>query len=359
MLVLDADYTLWDGILGDDGPTGVTAATTFRGEAFGEFQACARQLAAQGVLLSVASKNDDDLLRQALRDNADMKLREDDFVAIAANWGPKDANIANIAARLNLGVDSFVFADDSSFERGLVAASLPQVGVVALDDEPALHVGALLRDGWFDSLALTDEDRARAGMYRADGARAELAESTGTPQEYLDQLGVTVQLAPPQPHEVTRLAQLTLRTNQFNLTTVRMQPAAVQDLLDADGGLALAFSSGDRFGAYGVIGGVFAHVEGDVLHLDNVVMSCRVFARGIEQTALRALLAHARACGLREVQATFRPTAKNAKTAGYLPAEGFIETTRDDDGAVHYRHDLAQVPALPGHVRLTTTLRSA
>jgi FkbH-like protein len=360
MLVLDADNTLWDGILGDDGPDGITAATTFRGEAFGEFQACARQLASQGVLLSVCSKNDDDLMHAVLSTNPDMKLREADFVAVVANWAPKDANIRSIADRLNLNVDSFVFADDSAFERGLVANSLPQVGIVALDDEPALHVSALLRDGWFDTLALTEEDRARSELYRADGARAELAESTATPQEYLDQLGVSVQLAPPEPHEVGRLAQLTMRTNQFNLTTQRMQQAQVQDLIDGADTLALAISSGDRFGTNGVIGGVFAHLEDDELHIDNFVMSCRVFARGIEQTALRAVLHHAQALGLRAVTAAFRPTAKNAKASDLLPGEGFTVTpSPEGDDATHYRHDLLDVTAQPAHVQLHTTLRPA
>jgi FkbH-like protein len=286
-----------------------------------------------------------------------MKLREADFVAVVANWAPKDANLRSIADRLNLNVDSFVFADDSPFERGLVAGSLPQVGIVALDDEPALHVSALLRDGWFDTLALTEEDRARSELYRADGARAELAGSTATPQEYLDQLGVTVKLAPPDPHEIGRLAQLTMRTNQFNLTTQRMQPAQVQDLLDGDGTLALAISSGDRFGTNGVIGGVFAQLRDDELQIDNFVMSCRVFARGIEQAALRAVLHHAQALGLHAVTAVFRPTAKNAKASTFLPAEGFLVVPSPaGDAATHYRHDLTDVAAIPAHVQLHTTL---
>lgn len=358
MLVLDADNTLWDGILGDDGPDGIAAATTYRGEAFGEFQACVRQLASQGVLLSMCSKNDDDLVRTVLRDNPDMKLREADFVSVVANWAPKDGNIRSIAERLNLGVDSFVFADDSAFERGLVFDSLPQVGIVALDDEPALHVSALLRDGWFDTLALTEEDRARSELYRADGARAELAESTATPQEYLDQLGVIVKLAPPEPHETGRLAQLTMRTNQFNLTTQRLQQDHVQGLLDGADTVALAISAADRFGGNGVVGGIFAHLEGDELHIDNFVMSCRVFARGIEQTAMRALLRHAKASGLAAVTGEFRPTAKNAKASNLLLAEGFaVVPSPPGDAATHYRHDLTELAAPPAHVQLQTTLR--
>lgn len=150
VLVVDLDNTLWDGILGDDGPDGIAAAGSYRGEAFGRFQKTVAQIGSQGVLLAVCSKNDIEPVRAVLRDHPDMALRDTDFVQITAHWEPKDRNLAEIAKRLNLGVDSFVFADDSPFECGLVARSLPGVAVVRLDEEPALHIERLLADGWFD-----------------------------------------------------------------------------------------------------------------------------------------------------------------------------------------------------------------
>ncbi|WP_441250998.1 HAD-IIIC family phosphatase [Kitasatospora sp. McL0602] len=352
VLVVDLDNTLWDGILGDDGADGIAAAVTFRGEAFGRFQKVVKQIGSQGVLLAVSSKNDQEPVLEVLGSHPDMVLRTADFVRINANWQPKDANLRDIAERLNLGVDSFVFADDSPFETGLVTSSLPGVAVVRLDEEPALHIAALLADNWFDVRELTAEDRARAGLYRSEEARQTLLESTGSMAEYLAQLQVTVDLSPVQEHEIARLAQLTLRTNQFNLTTERLQIADVRARLADEAHWVLAVRTADRFGDQGLVGGVFAHVEGDTLRVDNVILSCRVFSRGIEQTALAAVLAQAAGRGLRRVTASYRPTKKNHKVREFYPSVGFVRdggTEQEPD----FTHDLADVLEVPGHVRVT------
>ncbi|MES9511537.1 HAD-IIIC family phosphatase [Streptomyces sp. NPDC000609] len=356
VLVVDLDNTLWDGILGDDGPEGIAAATTYRGEAFGRFQRVVAQLGAQGVLLAVASKNDQEPVLEVLRDHPDMVLREGDFVRVNANWEPKDGNLLDIAGKLNLGVDSFVFADDSPFECGLVASSLPQVAVVRLDEEPALHVERLLADGWFDVAALTTEDRARAGQYRTEAARQDLLDSAGSMEEYLARLDVRVSLSPVRDHEVARASQITLRTNQFNLTTERLQPADIRTRLDSAEHLVLAVRSTDRFGDNGLVGLVLVRTAGDGWHLDNALLSCRVFARGIEQAALAAVLGRAREAGAPAVHARYRPTAKNRKVRGLYPSLGFTETGEDATGEVTFRHDLRALPEAPGHVRLTADL---
>lgn len=150
-LVLDLDNTLWDGVLDEDGPDGIAAAGTLRGEAYGAFQRCVKQLGSQGVLLAVSSKNDESQVLRVLRGHPDMVLREADFVTISANWLPKAGNLTDIARHLGLGADALVFADDSPAERAEVRDGAPQVAVVPLDEEPALHVTRLLRDGWFDT----------------------------------------------------------------------------------------------------------------------------------------------------------------------------------------------------------------
>ncbi|MFG2134422.1 HAD-IIIC family phosphatase [Streptomyces sp. NPDC048751] len=358
VLVVDADNTLWDGVLGDDGPDGIAAATTFRGEAFGTFQRLVRQIGSQGVLLAVSSKNDHDNLIQVVREHPDMVLREADFARINANWQPKDANLQDIASKLNLGVDSFVFVDDSPFECGLVAGSLPQVAVVRLDDEPALHVEKLLADGWFDTARLTAEDRARAALYRTESERADLLESAGSQEEYLARLGVRVTLTEAAPGDIDRVAQLSLRTNQFNLTTVRLQAADVTERTTADDHLVLVIRTADRFGDNGVVGAVFAQRDGDTLRVDNMLLSCRVFARGIEQTAVAALLAHARATGAAEVTASYRPTKKNKNVREFWPSLGFA-TTHTADDELRFRHDLEDLPAVPSHIQLDSALEGS
>ncbi|MCQ4209136.1 HAD-IIIC family phosphatase [Streptomyces longispororuber] len=352
VLVVDLDHTLWDGILGDDGPDGIAVSGTYRGEAFGAFQKTVRQLGSQGVLLGVCSKNDQEPVEQVLAGHPDMVLRPDDFVRITANWQPKDGNLREMAARLNLGTDSFVFVDDSPFECGLVASSLPDVAVVRLDEEPALHIDRLLADGWFDVRELTEADRGRAGQYRADAGRLELLDGAASMEEYLQALDVRVTVAPATEADVPRISQITLRTNQFNLTTRRLGTDDVRARIAAPGRLVLAIRAQDRFGDNGLVGAVFAERDADALRIDNVLLSCRVFARGIEQAALTALLAHARDTGAPAVVASYRPTAKNGKVRDLYPSLGFDTVRTGDDGSHDFRHDLTELPSHPGHVTL-------
>ncbi|MFE5487735.1 HAD-IIIC family phosphatase [Streptomyces sp. NPDC056527] len=357
VLVLDLDNTVWGGILGDDGIEGIEVAGSYRGEAFRRFQRTARQIASQGVLLAAVSKNDLDPVREVLRSHPDMTLREDDFVRVIANWRPKHDNLRELAAELNLGVDSFVFADDSPYECGLVARELPDVAVVALDDEPALHVEKLLRDGWFDVRDITSDDLKRPERYREELDRKDFLHSFSSLDDYLRELDVHVRFADASPAELARVSQLTLRTNQFNLTTERLQQSEVAERAAAPGSLVLTIRSGDRFGDNGVVGAVLAHREDDTLIIDNFLLSCRVFARGIEQACLSAILGHARDEGLRSVRAGYRPSAKNGKVQDFYPGNGFSPAGGGTDGApTLYRHDLAEIPEPPEHIRLTLSL---
>ncbi|MFJ9763000.1 HAD-IIIC family phosphatase [Streptomyces erythrochromogenes] len=359
-LVLDLDGTLWDGVLGEDGPDGVAAAGTLRGEAFGAFQQCVKQLASQGVLLAVSSKNDDDLVRETLAAHPDLVLREPDFAAVRADWEPKDAHLAGIARTLDLAPDALVFADDSPAERAQVRFGAPGVAVVALDEEPALHVTRLLCDGWFDTLRLTEEDRARTGEYRRRRERGALRAGSGSYEEFLRALEVSVGLGPPRRHEFARVSQLTLRTNQFNLTGVGYTEAELARRSAGPGRLLLVARSADRFGDNGLVGAVLGSVAGDVLRLDGMWLSCRVLGRGVEQACLALLLARARELGLSAVGARYVPTARNHRARDFYPSAGFTPAHPGPgggsaDGAVDFRHDLARLPQVPAHVRVTET----
>ncbi|WP_031525363.1 HAD-IIIC family phosphatase [Streptomyces sp. NRRL F-5123] len=351
-LVVDLDGTVWGGVLGDDGVDGVEVAESYRGEAYRAFQQTVKQLGSQGVLLAVASKNELSLVREALRDRRDMTLREEDFVRVAANWRPKHENLAELASALNLGVDSFVFVDDNPYECGLVRELLPGVTVVQVDGDPALHVGKLVRDGWFDTRELTAEDSTRVEKYRDELVRKDFLDSFDSVQDYLTELKVQVRLGPVAERDVPRLSQLTLRTNQFNLTTQRLQQPEVRALLGDPDRLVLSVHSSDRFGDNGLVGAVFARRDGEHLHIDNAVLSCRVFSRGIEQAWLAALLGHARAAGLTAVYGEYRPTAKNGIVAGFYPRYGFTEAGPADGGGTLFRHDLREPVEIPDHVTL-------
>ncbi len=354
-LVLDLDGTLWGGILGEDGADGIELAGGYRGEAYQAFQQVVRQLGGQGVLLGVVSKNDPEPVATVFREHPEMALKEDDLVRICANWRPKPDNLTELAGALNLGVDGFVFVDDSPYECGLVRHALPGVAVVQVGAEPALHVEDLLRDGWFDTRQLTTEDRTRGAKYREDLVRKDFLDGFDSLEDYLHGLRMTVRLAEVGEAEVPRVSQLTLRTNQFNMTTVRLQPGDLRTLIAEPATRVVAVQAGDRFGDNGLVGAVFLRREGDTLHIDNYVLSCRVFSRGIEQACLSAVLRYARASGVTTVSARHRATAKNGKVRDFYPRHGFLPVTDDGETAV-FQHDLADIPAHPSHIRLTDLL---
>lgn len=356
-LALDLDDTLWGGVLGEDGPEGLAVSEGYRGEAFTAFQRVVKQLGSQGPLLAAVSKNDPEPVRAMLRDHPGMTLREDDFVRVAASWRPKPEALTELAAALNVGADSFVFVDDSPYERGLVRHSLPGTAVVDIDGEPALHLERLLYDGWFDVLELTAEDRARAARYRAELDRKDFLDTFDSIEDYLRELGVRARLERMRDEDAARVAQLTLRTNQFNLTTRRLQRPEVRAFAADPDALVLTLRSGDRFGENGLVGALFLRRDGDELHIDNFLLSCRVFARGLEQACLAAVLRHARATGARAVLAGYRESPRNAKVADLYPRYGFAPAG-DGPWPRTFRHDLAEIVGVPGHLELTADLEA-
>lgn len=351
VLAIDLDGTAWGGILADDGPDALEIDDGYRGQAYQAFQRLVLQLAGQGVLVAAISKNDPEQVRDVLHQHPGLLLREEDFVRIAANWRPKHQNLSELAEDLNLGAESIVFVDDSPHEAELVHRELPGVAVVQVDGEPAGHVPRLLADGWFDVIGLTAEDHERPALYRDELTRKDFFSSFTSVKDYLRELGITVRVSRAGAAQVGRLSQLTLRTNQFNLTTERMRPADVEGLIRDPGALVLAVTVADRFGDSGVVGAILARRQSDTLAIGNVVLSCRVFGRGVEQAALSALLEHARASGAGAVTGTYRRSAKNANVAEFYLRHGF--TTIADDGEVAtFRHNLADIAPAPDHITL-------
>jgi FkbH-like protein len=356
-LVLDLDGTLWGGALGEDGIEGIEIGDGYRGEAFLAFQRVIKQIGSQGVIVAAVSKNDPEIVQQALREHPRMALREEDFVEVIADWRPKHENIAALADRLGLPTDSFVFVDDSRYERELVRRELPGVEVVDVDDEPSLHIEKLLRDGWFVTTELTEEDRVRARNYRVERARRSFLDTFGSASDYLDELGITVRLGRVAESDIPRISQLTLRTNQFNLTTRRLPPPAVRELVADPSTVVLAIRASDRFGDNGLVGAVFLRRVDDAIHIENFLLSCRVFSRGIEQACLARILRYAHATGAHAVFAAYRPNAKNSGVANFYPRYGFTLIGDDNSGDLTtFRHALTDIPAEPSHVRLVDAI---
>jgi FkbH-like protein len=227
--------------------------------------------------------------------------------------------------------------------------------VVHLDGDPALHVANLLRDGWFDVRELTTEDRDRVSRYREELARKDFLQTFDSLEQYRRELRVVVRLGRAQDSELARVSQLSLRTNQFNLTADRLQPGQVAALAADRDALVLTVRSEDRFGANGLVGAVLAHRVADELHIDNFLLSCRVFSRGIEQACLSTVLRHARETGVSTVTAAHRRTSRNTLVREFYPGYGF-QLVRDDGVTRTYRHDLGEIPPVPEHVRLHADL---
>jgi FkbH-like protein len=348
-LALDLDGTIWGGVLGEDGIDGIEVADGGRGPAFRAFQSAVKQLGAQGVLLAAVSRNDDQPVREVLRTGPGMTLRSDDFVRVMANWRPKPENLAELADELDIGVDSLVFVDDSASECGQVRRELPDVAVIQLDDEPALHIEKLLRDGWFTVLELTDTDRLRPSRYRDTLARKDLSRPMA---DYLRALDVRVRLSVVDESDVARVSQLTLRTNQFNLTTERLRPGQVRALAADPAVSLLGIHAGDRFGDDELIGAMILRWDRNAGHIDNFVLSCRVFGREIEHASLASALRHARDRGASAVFGAYRPTVKNGKASDFYPRNGFVPVT-EDGTTITFRHDLADIAPPPDHIHLT------
>jgi FkbH-like protein len=360
-LVFDLDNTLWGGIVGDDGAAALKIGGAYPGCAHLELQKYGRDLAAQGVMLAVASKNDEDVAQDAIANHPEMALRPDSFVAVRANWDPKPGNVSQLAAALNIGADAMVFVDDNPVERGLMRELLPQVTTVELPNDPAGYAAAVARRGDFNLLTLTDEDLKRTEMYRAQVQREELQSGSGSLEEYL--IGLDSQLAVERLGEfnAARIVQLFGKTNQFNLTGIRYTEEEVRR---RSGSGEAAFFGGrlkDRFGDNGLIAAWAVAREGDgrgAWRIENFVMSCRVFSRNVEDAVVGLILRAAKAAGAGEVRADFIATAKNAKFAGFYPALGFepVDAAAETAGEAAHEHT-AERAGGQGPARFRHTLR--
>ncbi|RBM16790.1 methoxymalonyl-ACP biosynthesis protein FkbH [Prauserella sp. PE36] len=359
-LVLDLDGTLWGGTLAESGGDGLDMAEGFRGEAHRRFQRAVAQLGSQGVLLAVCSKNDAAEVDQVLRTHPDLLVRRDDFVTVLAGWEPKVATVPRVAERIGIGVDSLVFVDDSTTETGLIRANRPEIAVVDVDaDEPATHVDRLLAEGWFDATTITAEDRERAEAYRTEARRADFRTGFSSLTDYLAELDTRLDIFAPGPADVARLAQLTQRTNQFNLMTLRLDESAVRAALSDADSVVAPIRVRDRFGDHGVVGVVFARRDGGTVLIDNLVMSCRVLGRGIESAWIGELLRWAAAQGASAVIGGYKPTPRNGRVENLLPEHGFapIDTPAGFDPAARwFRHDLAELPGPVANLTVESAL---
>ncbi|HBF31010.1 HAD-IIIC family phosphatase [Rhizobium sp.] len=344
-LVLDLDNTLWGGVVGDVGTAGLEIGGSYPGSAHLELQALARDYMRQGVLLTVCSKNDDANARDALANHPEMVLRPDNFTVITANWQPKAENIRAQAKTINIGLDAMVFVDDHPVERDAVHSFLPEVAVVNVPDDPAGYAATLAAGNYFNLLELTEEDRQRVAMYRAEAARTVLQSESLSMDTYLAGLQSRLSIEPLNELNKGRIVQLFAKTNQFNLTGRRF----TADEIIAPNLCVFGARLSDRFGDSGLIAALaISRADDGSAVIENVIMSCRVFSRGVETLLITLLLRAAQTKALPSVTGRFVKTAKNGQFAEFYPKLGFA--AEGEDG---FRHSLKSLPETPDYLEIT------
>lgn len=323
-LVLDLDNTLWGGVIGDDGLSGIVLGQgSALGEGFLAVQAYAKELSRRGIILAVCSKNEEANAWEPFDKHPEMILRRADIACLVANWDDKAANIQLIAQRLNIGVDSLVFLDDNPFERTRVREALPMVGVPEVPDDPALVPDVLAAAGYFEAVGLTAEDRLRTEQYRGNSERASQRESFGDLSAYLASLQMRLICGRFDEANRQRIVQLVNKTNQFNLTTRRYTQADYDAFLRDPNVVGLHLRLLDRFGDNGLIAVVIARAQADALEIDTWLMSCRVLGREVERATLTWLVDEARARGLHRLIGEYIETPKNAMVRDHYERLGF------------------------------------
>lgn len=334
VVALDFDNTLWGGVYGDDGIGALVCGSDFPGNAFGAFQQECLRLKRQGMLLVGLSKNNPDAITVFER-HPGMVLKPGDFSATAINWGSKPDNIRTLAAELSLGLDSFLFLDDSPHEREAMRQMCPAVTVPEMPADPAARPLWLRRQVATWPVRLTDEDGRRAEMYAAERAASALKTQSVSLGDYLRGLEQRLFIEPVRRETIPRVAQMHQRTNQFNLTTVRLTEAELGAMIaDKSGHLALLGRVTDRFGDHGIVIAATARIEGDAAEILTLLMSCRVIGREVERAFLGALLLELEQRGVHAVTGVYKPTAKNDQVRGFYLSAGFKEAFSDADQTV-------------------------
>jgi len=342
-VVVDLDNTLWGGVVGESGPHGIALGPEYPGSAFVAFQRVLLDLSRRGILLAVASKNNEADAQEAFATNPHMILKPEHFAHTEIHWGPKDRSLEAIARRLNIGMEHLVFVDDSPLECELVRSACPMVTVIQLPKQPERYVRALLEEGLFDALSYSEEDSRRLELYRQREQAEEMLSRGGSLDEVLRTLGTEVAVSPVNDQSLARAAQLTQKTNQFNTTTRRYTEADVSHRAGDAGWLAATVRVRDRFGDHGIVGVMLARQVEDALDVDSFLLSCRVIGRKVETVMLAALCDEATARGLRYLRGELIVTKKNEPARDLYPRHGFQRVSGDDASGGVWEIDLTRV----------------
>ena len=344
-LALDLDNTLWGGIVGDDGPENLELGTeTAIGQSYTEFQEYLRDLSKAGVLLNVISKNEPDNAKAGIN-HPQMVLKESDFISIKANWEPKSQNLVNMAKELTLLPEAFVFVDDNPAEREIIRQQVPGTAVPEIG-QVENYIPAVDHGGYFECVKLSGDDLKRNKMYKENAARTQLQSSFADYGEYLDSLEMKANIKPFESVYMSRIAQLTNKSNQFNLTTKRYTQEEIEKTAGDDRFITRYGQLSDKFGDNGVvaisIGKVAENGGCKICELILWLMSCRVLKRDMEFAMMDEIVAAAVSKGAKKIRGFYYPTAKNGMVKEFYKAQGFDKISEDEKGNAVWELDVSK-----------------
>ncbi|MBI3639011.1 MAG: HAD-IIIC family phosphatase [Thaumarchaeota archaeon] len=323
-IALDLDNTLWGGIVGEDGFNGIKLGPTPPGNAYMELQRSLLALNQRGIILAINSKNNEDDALEVIRKHPHMVLREENFANIRINWNDKVSNMKEIAEELNIGLDSIAYFDDDPVNREFMTMNLPEVLTVDLPSDPAFYASVLHGINDFNVLKITEEDLKRKDMYHQEKQRKNFEKNTTNIEDFLKQLEIKLKIKKADQFTISRISQLTLKTNQFNLTTRRYQEEEIRQFSQDSNMLVGCVQVEDKFGDNGITGVFIVKKENQKeWTIDTFLLSCRVMGREVEKGILSHIIEQARKNKVEYIKAQYIPTKKNKPVESFLSDCGF------------------------------------
>ena len=325
-VILDLDNTLWGGIIGDDGLENIQIGNLGIGKAFTRFQKWLKELKQRGIILAVCSKNEDSIAKSPFLQHPEMILKLDDIAIFTANWNSKADNINNIQKILNIGFDSMVFIDDNPAEREIVRNHIPNIKVPELPLDPANYLPYLISLNLFETISHSANDVERTKQYQQEAKRAELSASITNMDDYLKSLDMKAKITEISEINIERVAQLTQRSNQFNLRTKRYTATDITNICKNPKYLTATVEMEDKFGNYGLISTVIVEIKETQAMIDTWIMSCRVLKRNVEHALMNYLVEKLTTASIHQIAGEYIPTNKNALVADLLTELGMKTT---------------------------------
>lgn len=323
-LILDLDNTLWGGVIGDDGLAGIELGELGKGHVFTNLQRWIKQLKEYGIILAVCSKNEEDTAKEPFEKHEEMVLSLSDISVFVANWDDKASNIKLIQESLNIGMDSIVFLDDNPFERNLIKEKFPDIEVPELPEDPSEWLGFLQQKNYFETSSYTGMGSDRTKLYQAEFERKKSEQTFEAIDDYLISLEMAGTAKRFEPLKYPRIAELTQRSNQFNLRTVRYSEDDIRRIAEDERYITLYFTLRDKFGSYGLVSVVIMEKISELeLFVDTWLMSCRVLRRGMEEFIVNHMVRTACELGYESISAEYLPTPKNNMVSDIYEKMGF------------------------------------